>query len=234
MFTGRVLTYCLNNTYTVGDLATPLISFEPKDVTKKEVELYSSDVSVLSIDGEGNIVANKKGKATITAKYSDEITASKEIEVFYPPVSSVEVTANYSSIYVDDRMGMRVNITPELVDDDTIRWSSSDKDIATVSSDGVVTALKEGTVIITAASVNGKKDTYKIQISKRPQVTTPAPTRSPSGSGSSYVLNTNTKKFHYPYCGSVNQMKESNKLFSDEDRDTIISWGYVPCKKCNP
>ena len=224
----------LKNTYTVGDSATPLISFEPADVTNKEVELYSSDVSVLSIDGDGNIVANKKGKATITANYSDEISASKEIEVLYPPVSSVEVTANYSSIYVDDRMGMRTYITPELVDDDTIRWSSSDKDIAVVSSDGVVTALKEGTVTITATSVNGKKGTYKIQISKRPQVATSVPARSSSGSGSSYVLNTNTNKFHYPYCGSVNQMKESNKLFSDEDRDTIISWGYVPCKKCNP
>lgn len=50
----------------------------------------------------------------------------------------------------------------------------------------------------------------------------------------SYVLNTNTKKFHYPSCSSVKQMKESNKQYFEGDRDDVIARGYVPCKKCNP
>lgn len=49
-----------------------------------------------------------------------------------------------------------------------------------------------------------------------------------------YILNTNTKKFHYPYCSSVDQMKESNKQEFVGNRDDIISQGYEPCKKCNP
>ena len=50
----------------------------------------------------------------------------------------------------------------------------------------------------------------------------------------SYILNTNTKKFHRPSCSSVKQMKESNKKSSSESRDALIVAGYDPCKKCNP
>lgn len=49
-----------------------------------------------------------------------------------------------------------------------------------------------------------------------------------------YILNTNTKKFHYPTCSSVKDMKDKNKKESSETRDTIISQGYVPCKRCKP
>ena len=62
-----------------------------------------------------------------------------------------------------------------------------------------------------------------------------------TGNGSSdtnttatYILNTNTKKFHRPDCGSVKSMKEENKAYSSESRESLISQGYDPCKKCNP
>lgn len=49
-----------------------------------------------------------------------------------------------------------------------------------------------------------------------------------------YVLNTNSKKFHHAWCGSVDQMSDSNKKFSNGTRDSIVSQGYDPCKRCNP
>lgn len=60
--------------------------------------------------------------------------------------------------------------------------------------------------------------------------------RSNNGSSSScdYIANKNTKKFHYPSCGSVGQMSEKNKWYFNGSRDTLISQGYVPCKNCNP
>lgn len=48
-----------------------------------------------------------------------------------------------------------------------------------------------------------------------------------------YIVNTNTGKFHYHYCSSVDQMAEHNKMPMD-DYDAIINMGYVPCKRCNP
>lgn len=52
--------------------------------------------------------------------------------------------------------------------------------------------------------------------------------------GITYVLNTNTKKFHYPTCSSVNDMKEKNKQIYTGSREEVINMGYVPCKRCNP
>ena len=49
-----------------------------------------------------------------------------------------------------------------------------------------------------------------------------------------YVLNTNTKKFHQPYCSSVQDIKDKNKKETTQSREEIISQGYKPCKRCNP
>ena len=51
---------------------------------------------------------------------------------------------------------------------------------------------------------------------------------------SSYVLNTNTKKFHLPSCSSLNQMNERNKGEFTGTRDELIQQGYEPCKRCHP
>lgn len=49
-----------------------------------------------------------------------------------------------------------------------------------------------------------------------------------------YIVNTNTGKFHKPSYRSVKQMKESNKSERTTTRDELISEGYEPCKNCNP
>ena len=49
-----------------------------------------------------------------------------------------------------------------------------------------------------------------------------------------YIVNTNTGKFHKPSCRSVKQMKEVNKSERTTTRDELISEGYEPCKNCNP
>lgn len=49
-----------------------------------------------------------------------------------------------------------------------------------------------------------------------------------------YVLNVNSKKFHKSSCGSVDNIKDSNKKVSTDSRDTLINQGYSPCKACNP
>ena len=49
-----------------------------------------------------------------------------------------------------------------------------------------------------------------------------------------YVLNTHTKKFHFPDWPSVDQMSEKNKEFTDASRDELIARGYTACGRCNP
>ncbi len=57
---------------------------------------------------------------------------------------------------------------------------------------------------------------------------------SSSTSKTSYVLNTNTKKFHYPHCSSVKQMADKNRQDATLNREEIIAQGYTPCGRCNP
>jgi hypothetical protein len=55
-----------------------------------------------------------------------------------------------------------------------------------------------------------------------------------SSTEASYILNTNTKKFHYPNCSSVDQMSEKNKQEVTSSRNEIIEQGYSPCGRCKP
>lgn len=66
--------------------------------------------------------------------------------------------------------------------------------------------------------------------------TTPRPTSTPQPAAVDYdyVLNTNTKKFHYPTCYSVNQMNEENKQFYSGSREEVIAMGFSPCGNCHP
>ena len=60
------------------------------------------------------------------------------------------------------------------------------------------------------------------------------PVTGSEASQADYILNTNTKKFHYPTCSSVNDMKEKNKQKFFGTRDEAISNGYSPCGRCKP
>ena len=56
----------------------------------------------------------------------------------------------------------------------------------------------------------------------------------PADPGTDYILNTNTKKFHYPTCASVKKMKDKNKKEFHGTRDEVIAKGYDPCGNCHP
>lgn len=64
----------------------------------------------------------------------------------------------------------------------------------------------------------------------------PSPVTPPSSTATeqTYILNTNTKKFHYPSCSSVKSMKEENKQEYTGSRNDLISQGYDPCGRCKP
>lgn len=62
----------------------------------------------------------------------------------------------------------------------------------------------------------------------------PEPEQQPIVKESTYILNTNTKKFHAPTCKDIGKMKDTNKQEYTGSRDDIVNQGYKPCKHCNP
>lgn len=79
-------------------------------------------------------------------------------------------------------------------------------------------------------SASGGKETAKqTEVSE-----TPASEPSVSGGTVSYVVNTNTGRFHYPTCSSVEDIAPGNRMEWTGSRDELIGRGYTPCKRCNP
>lgn len=71
----------------------------------------------------------------------------------------------------------------------------------------------------------------------RPQLTAAAPEQTASFQTSAvrtYVLNTNSKKFHNPDCTGILHMKASNRQEITDTRENLIAQGYSPCGICNP
>ena len=65
-----------------------------------------------------------------------------------------------------------------------------------------------------------------------PSLELPQPAEEPQAI--TYVLNTNTKKFHKPACRSAGQIKPSNRDESTGTREDVLALGYKPCGNCKP
>lgn len=77
--------------------------------------------------------------------------------------------------------------------------------------------------------------TPTLEQTKEELIPQPEPTGSVQDTNiNTYILNTNTKKFHYSSCGSASRISEKNKGTHTGLRDELISQGYSPCGNCEP
>lgn len=62
----------------------------------------------------------------------------------------------------------------------------------------------------------------------------PAESEPETEPAATYILNTNTMKFHDPACSSVGKIDESNKQVFEGSREELLAQGYAPCGQCKP
>lgn len=95
----------------------------------------------------------------------------------------------------------------------------------------------QGTIVFTSdgsnISVNVNPSEYTPPVTTTTTTSQQEQNTPDENSGTTYVLNTNSKKIHYASCSSVDDMKESNKAFTN-DYDQAIAEGYKPCGRCKP
>jgi len=124
----------------------------PEDATDdRTIEWTSSDSTIATVDSTGKVTGIKEGTATITGRLTSTgatVTSNVTIEV-------IELTGIKVELESDDILKGRnyqVNVIP-IPEDSTelenIEYTSSDEDVFTVSSDGVITGIKEGTATLT-------------------------------------------------------------------------------------
>ena len=127
----------------------------------------SSNPDVATVDANGVVTGISEGEATITARNSNGLSASSEVTVTNISAPITNVSLNFSDLEIrkDSSQGLRATITPkEATDDKTLTWESSNPEVATVSSTGVVTARRPGNAIITVRTSNGLTDTCNIAV----------------------------------------------------------------------
>jgi len=161
----QVTSITIDDTVTIftGETTTLTATVLPENATNKSITWTSSDETIATVDN-GEVTGIKDGKAIITAK-ADNKTASCEVTVKTKIIEVESITLDSSaSILVGGTKTLSVTVLPENATDKTITWTTSDETIATVSDDGLITGVKEGTVIITAISNNQKTATCNLTV----------------------------------------------------------------------
>ena len=128
------------------------------------IRFTSSDPSVISISDTGLITALKPGTAEVTAAYGTH-KLSYTITVTAVNVTSITVTPEQAQLKPGDTLQLKAEVKPGNATDQTVTWTSSDSSIVKTDDTGFITALKEGTAVITAANpASGLKAECRITV----------------------------------------------------------------------
>ena len=129
--------------------ATVNYTLVPADTTEDNVTLSVDDDSVARLDGN-RIIAVNNGETKITAtcgivKTSAKVTVTTKVE-------QIALSKTEGVLTVGNSVTVTATVTPDNATNTTINWTSSDEKVATVDSNGKVTAVAAGSATITATS----------------------------------------------------------------------------------
>ena len=139
-----------------GDSQTLTASIFPADATCQTLHWGTSDSKVASVDEDGKVTAVGNGSATVFVSSSDGgYTAYCNVYVGTPLGSLSLDPGEYTLESIGSSFKIAPVFYPEDATDTEVSWTSADPKIASVSSDGTVTAIGPGTTAITAAAAGG-------------------------------------------------------------------------------
>lgn len=119
-----------------------------------------ADTKVATVDDFGVVTPKKAGTTSLTVKSSNGKTAKISIVVKSLP-TAIAFTKDLVELEVGQTTKLVTTMTPTDADDD-LTWTSSNKEVVSVSDKGEITALGIGTVLITVLTSNGKSATCTI------------------------------------------------------------------------
>ena len=155
-------------TVKAGETAELSVSFEPELLNGNvRIDWTSADTGIATVKN-GVVTGLSEGETTITAEARDagfHVTATVTVTPGddVVQVESVTVSPETLTLTVGETETLTATVLPDNATSKDVQWSSSDESIATVSSKGVVTAVKAGTAAITATA-GGKSATVTITV----------------------------------------------------------------------
>ncbi len=134
----------------------------PDDAQIGHDVLWSSDYpDTVYVDENGLVSALRGGTATVTARTSTGCTAECVIEV-QVQVSNILLDKDSVLLLPGETLPIQAELIPASATERKILWTSSDETAATVSEDGLLTALKDGEATITARAESGVSATLSL------------------------------------------------------------------------
>lgn len=149
-----------------GETTRLTVIVTPQDADDVSVTWYSNNSGVATVDDGGRVTAIEVGTAVITATTNDGSGLSAKCTVTVTPkeVDDISINKEILKMEIGDIEQLTVVISPADVDDKTVTWRSADAEVASVNSDGVVTARKAGETTITATASNGLTAECQVEV----------------------------------------------------------------------
>ncbi len=156
-----------SGTLSVGQTRQLTATIAPLNATNKQVTWTSSNTNIATVSSNGIIKAVAAGSATITVKSVDgNKTANFNLTVSPIAVTGVTLNATSGTLNIGRTLQLTANVTPTNAANKQITWSTSNANVATVSSNGLITAVGIGSAIITVKTSDGNKTAnYTVTVS---------------------------------------------------------------------
>lgn len=153
-------------TLNAGEKQTPVFSVLPQDATDKSLTFVSSDPAVLCVDpATGEVTAIKPGAATLTARSLNGKTDRIRFTVLQP-VQSVSLSGQALTLDRGSSLRLSAHVEPQDATDQRLTYATSDKKIATVSSNGTVSAKTPGEVTLTVTAASGASARVRLTVTQ--------------------------------------------------------------------
>ena len=142
---------------TIGETVQLSATVKPADATDQTITWSSSRQSVATVNDHGLVTALAEGRTTIKARIGGKtsaciVTVNKE----FVDVTSITLDKNSLSLIKGESETLVATVKPANATHKKVSWTSSDSGVATVDSEGLVSAIANGSATITAQIDNIK------------------------------------------------------------------------------
>ena len=153
---------------SVGKIKSKVL---PKDASNPSLLYYSSNESVIKVSADGKIEALALGQATVSvcSQEKNTLNYSVNITVIDIPIQGFSVKNVPTQIRVDQSYKLDIVYQPANTSQRTLTYTSSNKEVLSVSSSGTIKGKKEGSATVTVTSTVNPEYSVNMLIEVLPQ-----------------------------------------------------------------